>query len=331
MNLETLDRYLLFRLDGIRQGGTVITANWLQEERIQALNNGYTEVAKLIRRQRKDHLTRTRLSTDGTVFIQGFQYATGSMQLRAGTAAYTLPPDFLELRSLRVLTTNKEHLLFDLRDANHEDFRQARRVVTTAGTLRDRFVVAITGERTMTVAPTVQETLDLEVTYAAQLESLVRYTVGTLHVQNGLNLVTSASATADWTERGGGIRAGDELLVGSTTAAPVANLEARYHKVATVAGAGTSLSLEDTYLGTTAYGVLYTLASVPQFHEDWHFAIAEYAVYVLLAKSVEEGNAVAAEEAWKNWERIAKALVPESAQRQTSDVEPVEDWLPDMW
>lgn len=326
MNLMTLDRYLLFRLDGIRQSGTVITANWHREERYQALNNGYDEVAKLIRRQRRDHLTRRRTSTDAALWLQGFTYDPASFRLVNGTAAYMLPPDFIELRAIRATTTQREATRFELRDPNHEDFRAARRVVTNSGETRDRHVIAITAERTMTVAPTPRETLDIEITYVAQLEKLVAYSTGSLHAINGSTLVTAAGSTAVWTERASGVRIGDELLVGTTVAAPTANLESRYHKITTVGTAGADLGLEDAFLNASVYQGLYTIASVPQFHDDWHYAIAEYAVYELLAKSVEEGNATAAEAAFNIWQRVAAALVPDASQRQTADPELVEEW-----
>src|SRR5574341_626863 len=133
MNLDQLDRYLLHRLDAIQQAGTIVSAQWRAEERYRALNNGYHEVAKLIRRQRKDHLTRTMLSTDASALILGRTYAPSALQLVAGTAAYTLPPDFLEMRTLRVITADREHYRVELRDANHKDFLDARRFVSRAG------------------------------------------------------------------------------------------------------------------------------------------------------------------------------------------------------
>ena len=328
MNLDQLDRYLLYRLDAIQQAGTIVSAQWSPDERRRALNNGYQEVAKLIRRQRKDHLTRTMLSTDASALILGRTYDPVSLRLVAGTAAYTLPPDFLEMRSIRVTTIDREHYRFELRDPNHTDFLDARRFVSRAGDTFSLFFGAITGERTITIAPTPQETLDIEIVYVRMLEPLVRYTTGSCHVLNGSTTVTPAGSAAVWSFANARIVAGDELLVGTTTAVPTPDLDAstRYHKIETTAAA--SLGLSDAYLGASLYGALYILSSVPQFHQDWHFAIATYAIWELLSKHIEEGSAEAVQAASQEWQTVAAALVPEAAQRQTSDVETVEDWEP---
>ena len=342
MNLALLDKFLLYLLDGLRQQGTVITSNWQQEERYQALNNSYSEVCKLIRRNRRDHFTIRRLSTDGLVFIRNQTFNCGSFQLVANTANYTMPPDFLEIRGIRPLTTGREAVSFRLVDESDEEYRTQRRATTsTSPTQPGMYWCAVTGERTITLAPTPQETLDIELAYVAQPRRLVTYTgihagdsggvgpspmivTGTCTVTNGS---TSVEFTSDVGERQSGILAGDELLVGSYSTAPVASLLTRYHKLATVTAAGTGAGLADAYLGLTTGSAAYTLASVPAIHEDWQYAICHGAVWELL-KAIETGADEARETAFKNRERIWGSLVPESAHRSSQDADVAEDgWL----
>lgn len=339
MNLLLLDRFLLYLLDGLRQAGTVITTQWTQEERLQALNNSYSEICKLIRRNRRDHFTIRRLSTDGSVFIRNQTFNCGNFQIVSGTASYTMPPDYLEIRGVRPLTAGRESVTFTLVDESNEEYRDRRRGTSaTNPTQPGIYWCAVTGERTFTIAPTPQETLDIELAYVAQPRRLVLYTgvhagdsggaapspqivTGTCTVTNGS---TAVQFTSDVGERQSGIIAGDELLVGSFSVQAAPDLRTRYHKLATVSAAGTDAALADAYLGLTTGSAAYTLASAPAIHEDWQYGIAHGAVWELL-KAIEGGAEEAREAAFKNRERIWGSLIPESAQRSSQEAETAED------
>lgn len=329
MNLATLDRYLLFLLDAIRQGGVTLSSMWQQEERLQALNNGYSEVAKLIRRNRRDHFTRTRLSTDGVVNIRGIDYDTAGLQIRPGVATYTLPPDLLEIRAITPQDPARSQVTFVITDAADEEYRNRRRTTLTTPAQPGLYFCAVTGERTITLAPTPQETLDVQYAYVAQLEPLRLYSTGTVTATNGVTSL-QLDQGANWLERVSGIRTGDELIVGTTAAAAVtastnnATITTRYHKIGTVAAAGTDAGLMDAYLGTTTGQLRYTVASVPQFHDDWHYAVAHWAVMELI-KSIELGAEQAQAAATAKWQAVSGALIPESAQRQSQNVDVAED------
>lgn len=325
MNTDTLDRALLYKLDAIRQAGTLISATWQPEERHQALTDGYREVCKLVRRQRQDWHTVHRRSTDATTFIRTENYNPTSFRLVAGTATYTLPPDLLELRFVRCVTAGREHVAFELVAENQDEgMRVRRRPDPTAGQQGTRFLCILTGQRSMVVVPTPQETLELELVYVTQPRRLVLYSTGTITTVNGSTALLTAGS-ADWTERASGIVVGDEILIGTSATAPTASLDARYPRLLTGNTGGTEAGLAEPYLGATGGALLYRLASVPDLPEDWHYAIVFFAVWALLAKSVEEGQGPAAERAWQDWQRIAAALIPESAQRDSQDLQVAED------
>ena len=332
MNLLTLDRYLLYLLDALKQDGTLATKNWRQEERFQVLNNGYSEICKLIRRNRKDHFTRRRLSTDGAVFIRDRTFDCGGFQVRSGVADYPMPPDFLEIRGVRPTTGGRESVTFLIVNEADEEYRTQRRGTTsTTPTLPGMYWCAVTGERTLTLAPTPQETLDVELAYVAQMERLTLYGVGSLDCTVGSTTLSNVGGgTEPWSERRTGIRPGDEVLIGTTIVPPgtgtVADpdLSARYPKIATVSTAGTTVDLAESYFGPSVTSAAYQFVSVPQFHGDWHFGIAHWAVWELL-KAIEMGAEQARTVAQANWDRISAALIPESAQRSSQEVETAED------
>lgn len=233
-----------------------------------------------------------------------------------------MPPDYLEIRGVRPTTAGREAVTFRIVDEADEEYRTQRRgIAATNPTLPGIYWCAVTGERMITLAPTPQETLDIELAYSAQPRRLVTASAGTCTVTNAS---TDVQFTADVSERSSGIVPGDELIVGSYSIVPMVNLQTRYHKLATVTTAGTAAGLADAYLGLTTGSAAYTLASVPAIHEDWQYGICHGAVWELL-KAIESGAEEAREAAFKNRERIWGSLIPESAQRSSQEVETAED------
>jgi hypothetical protein len=336
VNLVQLDRALLYRLDALRQSGTVISGNWPQEERYHALNLGNREVARRIRMQQQDHFTIRRRSTEAATFILDRTYDPASFGIVSGTASYTLPPDFLEMRAIVALTTGREHIAFHLTTENDPEVHSLKRVVDTS-TQPSRYVAVVGAERTVTYFPTPRESLALEIAYVRQVPRLVQFSQGTVTTatSGGVTTVTNALSGLNWSPTVGaaGVYPGDEIAFNNaSTDGTNGELTDYWYPIATIATTQLTLARDlrsqwgDSLTLSTPTN--YIIASVPQYHPDWHQAVVAFAVYELLGKATEVEVAQLAEGARREWDRWSTMLVPESARRQTQEHEVATDgWL----
>jgi hypothetical protein len=133
-----------------------------------------------------------RTSLDGSVTILGEAYTTSSFALVANTTRYTLPPDVAEVKNLECITSGYEAVLFTFRDQTDPQFQALRQwadAVEPTG-----FLVDLTGERTMVIAPKPNRALDLRLTYVPILDNLTTGT-DTLQLPHPLWLAVTDLAT----------------------------------------------------------------------------------------------------------------------------------------
>jgi hypothetical protein len=123
-----------------------------------------TEIRKL--KKGSDYFLINRASTDGTVTIYGVSYLCSSFQIVPGTREYTLPPDCLEVKLIEVITPSYESIEFFLgKDMTDPGFRSARNM--TQRQTPTFFYADVVGERTLTIAPHTDSTLDLRLWYVS--------------------------------------------------------------------------------------------------------------------------------------------------------------------
>jgi hypothetical protein len=166
---------------------------WSDTQLTAFINHAYHLVWMEVKRIKADYFTVERTSLDGSITILGETYATSSFALVASTTRYTLPPDVAEVKNLECITSGYEAVLFTFRDQTDPQFQALRQwadAVEPTG-----FLVDLTGERTMVIAPKPNRALDLRLTYVPILDNLTTGT-DTLQLPHPLWLAVVDYATA---------------------------------------------------------------------------------------------------------------------------------------
>jgi hypothetical protein len=113
----------------------------------------------------------SRASTDGSLTILGEVYPAANFALAASTRDYTLPPDFVEMQAIEVITAGQEHVRFQYRPLTDPQFRAS--LAQTTAQAPAGFLYSLLGERTLRVTPLSDTALDLRITYVAIVADLV--------------------------------------------------------------------------------------------------------------------------------------------------------------
>lgn len=275
-----------------------------------ARNRCWGEVRKL----KDDYFDVQRTSLDGTVYILDTAYACTGFQIVAGTREYTLPPDFHELRLIECITSGHEALRFVFRRLAHPDMIAAR-AQTQNLTPASEMYYALIGERTLSIAPATDTTLDLRLTYVPIISDL-----GGAHPITSLTR-SSTTATAT-TGAPHGLTTGDEVTVAGATAAAY-NVTAAITVTGastftyTVAGSPTTPDPSTTITYTSDGDTL-------QMPHALYDAVVSYATALALAMDRSPEAAV-----WEQAGNQRVALALGSAGRQSQDAEYVRGYLED--
>jgi hypothetical protein len=169
------------------------TAAYWSDTRLTAFLNQAQHLVWLeVKRLKADYFDVERKSTDGSVTILGESYATSSFALVASTTRYTLPPDLAEMKLIECITSGYEQVRFDFRDLTSPGFRGLRSWTETQEP--SAFLVDITGELTMVIAPSPNRALDLKINYVPILDNLTTGT-DTLQMPHPLWLAVLDVAT----------------------------------------------------------------------------------------------------------------------------------------
>ena len=141
-------------------------AFWTDANLYKFITRAAHAVATEVRRLKADYFLISRLSTDGSVTILGETYATSSFAIVAGTKQYTLPPDLLELKSIEVITSGYEDVVFHFgKDMNSPEFRGRRTLTTNQSP--SLFYADVVGERTLLLSHASDTALDLRLWYVS--------------------------------------------------------------------------------------------------------------------------------------------------------------------
>lgn len=239
------------------------------------INAAYYQAWHYMRLAREDYFRVQMRSTDAVQTIRGYAYNPASLALVSGTRAYTLPPDFSELKSIRCITSGRQQILFSMGDESNPDWIDSLvKSETNTTWISEWFRWAVVGDRTLVFSPIPREALDIELTYNRRLGPMFEYSTGTI-TRSGPSLNTIAGTSTTWTDSG--IVAGMELLAGVSSRAAI-DPNFQYPVVATVTS-NTALTTQLNYMGVTdPTPIPYILASVPEVPEPYHPAMVEYAI-----------------------------------------------------
>jgi len=166
---------------------------WADSQLNRILDRSKDRVWNEVKRLKDDWFLRNRTSLDGTLTILTESYAATGFELVAGTREYTLPFDVSEVKLIEVTTSGYETVRFVHRDLASWEMRGLRELTTNQ--TPDTIYFDLVGERTLTIAPAVDTTLDLRLWYVPILDDLAADT-STLEMPHPLYMAVEEFATA---------------------------------------------------------------------------------------------------------------------------------------
>lgn len=144
---------------------------WTDAQLLRYLNRAKDRVWSRIRELKDDYFDVVRSSTDGALTILGESYAASSFKIVAGTTDYVLPPDFVEMRLIEVITSGYEWVPFTFKRLNDPAFRSYRTLTDNLGP--SEFLFTLFKEPpAMSVVPKSDTALDLRLTYVQMIPDL---------------------------------------------------------------------------------------------------------------------------------------------------------------
>lgn len=327
MNCAQIIRQGLLDANLVRLDGTT-SPLFTTVELLAWANQGKDKVEKLLRQAKEDYSLIVLQRDDAAFRWAGQTYdPAANLRITSTTRYVTLPPDLVELRHIRTMTTGEESRRWEHADLSHPDFAALRSQIdndTTSGTV----LFDIVGDRTLLLAQPPDTTIDVEITYIARSGPMQMYTDGTISTSQNSATVTGASTEWIIDELAHSL----ELIVsGDATAPKVASQTAGgtfvdpsrfYYRVDTISADGT-LTLSAPWLPTGVSGRGYMLATVPHLSlYEHHYTITKWVQACAKAKVY-------------GWDKLSEFAGPfyadlkdmqaEIAQRQSHDPEYVED------
>ena len=331
MNVLQITRLAAFNAAAVKYAGT-LGPSVTQAELTAWADEGNRKLEWKLRQTNANYFEKTMLSTSSTaVTIEGISYTPStSLPLAASTNTLTLPPDFQEMKYIRVLTSGYEGTPLDRMPHNHPEFLSALRD-TTDRTPGAAMLWDIYGQRTLVWVPRISSALGIEIGYIARTKRLATYSTGTIAVTDATDDVVGTSTS--WLVAA---RYFDtsylDILFGTSASSTLPTPDpssvydgAALNKVLSLDTA-TTLTLAADKIGTLSAGTGYYLASVPVVPDDYHYMIADYVTRKILSKAGDAGMARSV----MSWPDDIADLLTTAGRRQTADAEVIEDWEPDV-
>jgi len=330
MNLSQINRMALYQADKVKQAGTATTF-CTQYELDTWTNDANRECERLVRlaNPEADYFDKIYNSSTGTTALKlnGISYTPStSLNLAVSTSRFSLPPDFLKLRSIRCVTSGYESMTFEHMDITNPQFQfQLKRTDTVSP---DGVFYDIIGDRTLWIAPQLSTAVDIELVCVARTRPLVQYSTGTVAVTTATTAVVGVGST--WV--GSGTQFDEDYLdimwgTSASATLPVTYPNLNYDdvllsRVVTIL-TDTTLTLATAKSGTLAAGTGYVLASLPTLPLEFHNALIDYVTSMILNKAHDYKQAA---NYMGQFSRRVAGLCSSASRRQDADAETVEDW-----
>jgi len=299
-----------------------VDAFWADAEINFYLNEAHNRLAHAVRRANADYFSRTLASTDSAITVLDRSYNPNTMKMLTNIGEYTLPPDFVRLLGL-FDARERDKVWFRGSSIAKQEFKRVYNQADIPGLTFGTLLYDLLNVRTLIVRPKPREDFDIILIYEHLLEPLNDYSTGTVSVTNAS--ATATFAGADLLNR---FLAGDELLVGTTTAAPLPDPNVPYPVIRSVDNA-TTVTLDAPYIGVTVSGAKYIRSRVSPIPTQHHYTIVSGGVIEGFKKgtnpSIESVALYRAE-----YERGLTDLIADVEVRQTQQAETSEAYLEDV-
>jgi hypothetical protein len=325
MNVDQIVRLACYQSDAIKKAGTL--APFLTTAELLAwANEGNRKLEKKLRTTGAKYFERRMLSTTATAEkIGGINYTPStSLPLAVGVNRLTLPPDFQEMKVLRIITSGYENTAIKYLPYDHAEFRSSLNDTTNRNAGCNLYWDII-GERTLVWTPRINTALDIEIDYIARQKRLHSYSTGTVSVSDTATTVTGVGTV--WSTGAPFDSAYLDMMFSTGATAPVAEPSLIYdgvmlNRVASITD-DTHLELAAAHVGAVA-GKAFTLSSVPVVPEDYHYQIANFIEMKIRAKA---GDSKASQ-AVMTWPDDMADMLTTASRRQSQEHETVESWEP---
>ena len=300
----------------------------VQSELLAWADEAKDKIEKVLRTNDQDYNLVIRNSTDGDLRWEGMNYDPSDFGLTTTARSYTLPPDMLLLRRIRCITDGEESRQFRHVDLSHPDFVSGEQVAST-NTTSGEIMWAIVGERTLRVHTPPDVALDLELAYVPRSRKLQLYVTGTITVTQDTAAVTGASSlwvddnVNAFAELIGGVSATGTppRVVSQTSTDPFVD-PSRFYNAVSAISSDTALTLIGNWLTSTlAAGTGYMIASRFPFPVEHSHMVSDWVAYRALKKFRSADQSAFKE----SFDEGLRAVVPDTAERQTADPTFVED------
>lgn len=328
MNIAQVLRLALFDAEAVNLDGT--THRFLVEVELLAwAQQGHHLLYAKLRQANQDYGLVTRNSTDADLRYHGVTYDPSSFGLTTTARTYTLPPDLIELRQIRAITSGYEERLFEHVDLSSPTMVDQIRSESTA-TVEGTIYWDVVGERTLKLAQPPDVALDIEISYISRPRQLFLYSTGTISTTQNAAGATGGSSP-NWVINE--LAPPCELMiatgsvapkiVSATATDPFVDPSALYSPVLSI-DTDTTLTLAGPYLPASVSTKAYLLASVPSVPLEWQWVLVRWVVAMIRWKIA--GSPI---EELPNFNTImAEAMMPSVSQRQSADAQYVEDYNP---
>lgn len=329
MNVSQIVRLASYNANATKKAGTL--APYVTAAELTAwADEGNRKLEHKLRQTNANYFEKVMQSTSSTaVTIEGITYTpTSSLPLAASTNTLTLPPDFQEMRYIKVITSGYEGTTLEFMKHDNSLFQQLLKD-TTERAPGSSILWDIYGARTFVWVPRLSSALDIEIGYVARQKRLATYSTGTIAVTDATTGVVGTNTA--WLIAARYFDTSQlDIMFGSSGSATLPTAEptlvydgATLNKVASITDA-TNLVLAANKVGTLASGTGYTLASVPTIPDDYHYILSDYVTMKILAKAGDPQMA----RALIQWPDNITDLLTTAGRRQTQDVETIEEWNP---
>lgn len=168
-------------------------AFWTNAQLLRFINRAKDRVWVEVRKLKDDFFLINRTSLDGSLTILGSTYDASSFRLVATTKEYTLPSDVVELKLIECITSGYESTRFTFADLASSEVRDLRTLTENQSPVG--FLVDLVGERTFSISPATDTTLDLRIWYVPILGDLAE-DADTMEMPHPLYMAVEAYATA---------------------------------------------------------------------------------------------------------------------------------------
>ena len=327
MNIAQVLRQALFDADAVNIDLT--THRFVTEtELLTWAQEGHERLLTHLRQVREDYGLVVRQSTDADFRWNGVTYNPSSFGLTTTATTYTLPPDLIELRQIRAITSGYEDRAFESKDlANRQVVDRVR--LASGNTTNDVIYWDIVGDRTLRLAIPPDVALDIEISYIARPPLLRLYSTGTVSTTQNSTSVTGAS-TPNWVINELGLplelmiaaSSTAPKIVSQTAADPFVDPSALYSPVLSI-DSDTTLTLQGSYLPTAVSTKAYLLASVPSVPREHQWLLVRFVTAMIRWKASGTPGAEL-----PDFQVLLQEMASDTAIRQTADPQYVEDYDP---